>query len=391
MRTSYKLSENTIDQKEIDAVKKILDNKEKLTYGKNVKKLEKKIASINKRKYCVMLNSGSSANLIGVSSLIHCKKYNLKSDDEVIVPSLSWGTTYAPLIQNNLKLVFVDVKIDTLNLDEDTLEKAISKRTKAIFVANILGLSCNFNKINEICKKYKLILMVDNCESLLSLYDGKISASYGVFATLSSFFSHHFSTIEGGYFLTDDFDLYCVALSLRSHGWIREQPKNSKFLSSKYSEFEKSYKFVLPGYNLRPTEINAVIGLEQIKKINSFIKSRKENAKYFYKLFKDSKNCLLQKFDKDSSFFAFAIILKKNNRDKILLKLKKARIETRPVVSGNIIRNEMIKSSNHRVQNKIINANIIEKNGLMIGNRSYLFSEKDKKALHNLKRIIENS
>ena len=188
MKTPYKLSENTFDHNGINAVKNILDNNSKLTYGKYVRKLEKKIASINRRKYCVMVNSGSSANLIGVSSLIHCKKYNLKPGDEVIVPSLSWGTTYSPLIQNNLKLVFVDIKKDTLNIDEDIIKKAISNKTKAIFVANILGLSCNFTALEKICKKYNLVLMVDNCESFLSNHDRKISAKYGAFSSLSSFF-----------------------------------------------------------------------------------------------------------------------------------------------------------------------------------------------------------
>ncbi len=389
MKTPYKLSENTFDHNEINAVKKILDNDLKLTYGRYVKKLEKKIASINNRKYCVMVNSGSSANLIGVSSLMYCKKYNLKPGDEVIVPSLSWGTTYSPLIQNNLKLVFVDVKKDTLNIDENIISKAISKKTKAIFVANILGLSCNLEAIDEICKKHKLTLMVDNCESFLSKHNRKMAAAYGVFSSLSSFFSHHFSTIEGGYFLTNDFDLYCIALSLRSHGWIREQPKNSILINQKYTDFEKSYKFILPGYNLRPTEINAILGLEQIKKVNKFLKARKENAKFVNKLFNNSYNCNLQKFDMNSSFFAFAIILKNHNRDKILKKLKNMGIETRPVVSGNILKNEMIKNCNHRISGKLLNTEIIEQNGFMIGNRSSLFDKKDKIALKNLKKIIE--
>ena len=391
MKTPYKLSENTFDHNEINAVKNILDNNSKLTYGKYVGKLEKKIASINRRKYCVMVNSGSSANLIGVSSLIHCKKYNLKPGDEVIVPSLSWGTTYSPLIQNNLKLVFVDIKKDTLNIDEDIIKKAISNKTKAIFVANILGLSCNFTALEKLCKKYNLVLMVDNCESFLSNHDRKISGKYGVFSSLSSFFSHHFSTIEGGYFLTDDFDLYCIALSLRSHGWIREQPKNSKLFRKKYSDFERSYKFVLPGYNLRPTEINAILGLEQIKKIKKFLKSRRTNAKFIYELFNGSTNCYLQKYDKNSSFFAFAIILAKNNRNKILNKLKNVGIETRPIVSGNIIKNEMIINCNHRIVGKLPNTEIIERFGLMIGNRSSLFKKNDKIALQNLKNIIEKN
>ena len=150
MKTPFKLSEDTFDYREITAVKKILNNREKLTYGKYVKKLERKIASLNNRKYCVMVNSGSSANLIGVSALLNDKKFNLKEGDEVIVPTLSWSTTYSPLIQNKLKLVFVDIKIDTLNLNEDIIEKAISKKTRAIFAANILGLSCNLKKIDKI-------------------------------------------------------------------------------------------------------------------------------------------------------------------------------------------------------------------------------------------------
>ena len=389
MKTPFRLSEDTFNYREITAVKKILNNREKLTYGKYVKKLERKIASLNNRKYCVMVNSGSSANLIGVSALLHDKKFNLKEGDEVIVPTLSWSTTYSPLIQNKLKLVFVDIKIDTLNLNEDIIEKAISKKTRAIFAANILGLSCNLKKIDKICKKHNLILMIDNCESFLSKHNGKLSAEYGTFVSLSSFFSHHFSTIEGGYILTDDFDLYCNALSLRSHGWIREQPKNSKLLSKKYSDFEKSWKFVLPGYNVRPTEINAVIGLEQLKKVKHFLKSRRLNASFFNDVFKDSLKYDLQKFDLNSSFFAFAIILKGNNKEKIVSKLSKAGIETRPIVTGNIINNKMIENCNYRIHSDAANADLVEKKGFMIGNRSFLFTKKEKVALYQLKKILE--
>ena len=255
---------------------------------------------------------------MGLLRLYYSQKYDLKLGDEVIVPSLSWSTTYSPLIQFNLKLVFIDIKLDSLNLDEDLIEKSISKKTKAIFAVNILGKSNNFLKLKKICKKYNLLLLVDNCESFLSKYRNQISAKFGVFSTLSSFFSHHFSTIEGGYILTDDFDIYCTALSLRSHGWIREQPENSKIIKKKYSNFERSYKFILPGYNLRPTEINAVIGLEQVKKVKKFIKNRKKNAKYFYELFKDCKNVNIIEYDNESSHFAFVIVLRKNNRNKII-------------------------------------------------------------------------
>ena len=391
MKIPFKLSEDTFDKKEVNAVKNILNNNEKLTYGRYVKKLEKKIALLNNRKYCVMTNSGSSANLIGVASIFYSQKFDLKMGDEVIVPSLSWSTTYSPLIQFNLKLVFVDININSLNLDEDLIEKSISKKTKAIFAVNILGKSNNFHKLRKICKKYNLILMVDNCESFLSKYRNQVSAKYGVFSTLSSFFSHHFSTIEGGYFLTDDFNIYCTALSLRSHGWIREQPKNSKLIKKKYSNFERSYKFVLPGYNLRPTEINAVIGLEQVKKVKKFIKNRKKNAKYFYELFKDCKNVNIIEYDNESSHFAFVIILKKNIRNKIINLLSKKGIETRPVVSGNILNNEMLKYSKYRIGSKIENVKIIEKKGIMIGNRSNIFNNIDREALIYIKKTIETS
>ena len=157
MRTPYKLSEDTFDNHEIKAVKKLLDSKEKLTYGKYVKKLEKKIALINKRKFCVMVNSGSSANLIGVSSLIHCKKFNLKKGDEVIVPSLSWSTTYSPLIQNYLKLVFVDIDLKTLNINENIIEKAISKKQKLSLLQIYLVKVVIFKKFLKYVNDIKLI------------------------------------------------------------------------------------------------------------------------------------------------------------------------------------------------------------------------------------------
>ena len=218
-----------------------------------------------------MVNSGSSANLLGVSSLIFDDQFDLSAGDEIIVPSLSWSTTYTPLIQYGIKLVFIDIEKLTLNIDVNLIEKAITKKTKGIFIANILGLSCDFYKLKNICKDYNLFLLEDNCESLLSKYKNILSGTNGLFSTCSSYFSHHFSTIEGGYLLTDNFRLYCNALSLRSHGWTREQPSKSHLLKKRYTYFEKSYKFLLPGYNLRPTEISAKLGIIQIQKIKKFI------------------------------------------------------------------------------------------------------------------------
>ena len=386
----YKLSEDTFNDKEFKSVKDLFINKQKLTYGNNVVKLEKKIAKIHNRKYCIMVNSGSSANLLGVSSLVYDKKFDLKYGDEVIVPSMSWSTTYAPLIQFGLKLVFVDIDIRDFNININLIEKAITKKTKAIFTVNILGLSCNYTALKKISKKNNLIMMEDNCESFMSSHKKKIAGSFGIFSSLSSYFSHHFSTIEGGYLLTDDFRLYCTGLSLRSHGWTREQPSNSYLMKKKYSNFENKFKFHLPGYNLRPTEIAAVIGLEQLKKIKSFIINRKKNANYFYKVFNNGKNYFLQKYDKESSYFGFAIVLKKQKRSVIINKMEEIGIESRPIISGNFINNPVLKYSKYRIGSKIDAVKKIDTNGFMIGNRSTLFTIKEKKALIDLQKLLEN-
>lgn len=389
---SYKLSENTFDSREINSVVSLLKSGEKLSYGKNVKLLEKLFAKISKRKYCVMVNSGSSANLLGVSSLIYDRKFNLFAGDEIIVPSLSWSTTYTPLIQLGLKLKFVDIDKSTFNIDVNLLEKSITKKTKAIFAVNILGMSCDYRRIKTICKKHNLLLLEDNCESLMSKNRNILSGTNGIFSTTSSFYSHHLCTIEGGFLFTDNFRLYCNALSLRSHGWVREQPKNSHLLSKKYSNFEKLFKFILPGFNLRPTEINAKLGLIQLRKIKKFITNRKKNAKTIYDIFKDIKSVYMQQYNKNNSFFGFAFVLQnklENKRDMIVKYMKKNKIECRPIVSGNITTNPMIKYARYDIPYGLEVTKYIDKNGFMIGNRSGQITKSEIKILINLKNFLK--
>jgi len=391
-KTNYSLSENTFDSKETNSIINLVKSGNKLSYGKNVKLLEKAFAKVSRRKYCVMVNSGSSANLLGVSSLIYDKKFDLLAGDEVIVPALSWSTTYTPLIQLGLKLVFVDINKSTLNIDLDLLEKSITKKTKALFAVNILGMSCDYRKIKKICKRYKLLLMEDNCESLMSRNKNILSGTNGIFSTMSSFYSHHFCTIEGGFLLTDNFRLYCNALSLRSHGWTREQPTNSHLISKKYSNFEKLFKFILPGFNLRPTEINAKLGIIQLKKLNKFIINRKKNAKKVYEIFKNLKSACLQEYNEQSSFFGFAFILTnklENKRDMIVKYMKKNKIECRPIVSGNITTNPMIKYAEYKIPFKLNSTQYVDKNGFMIGNRSRIITKSEIKILLKFRNFLE--
>ena len=366
----YPLSINTWDNKEYEAINKVISS-QNFTMGEKVKEFENKFAKYMGSKYSVMVNSGSSANLLMIAALVLDKNIDLNEGDEVIVPTLSWATTYYPLQQYRLKSKFVDINLDTLNIDEDAIVSAISKKTKAIFAVNVLGNPCSFKKLNEICKKYKLILIEDNCESLGAKYNNKQCGSFGITGSFSFYFSHHIHTIEGGMVITDNESIYHHLLSLRAHGWIRDLPENNKIYKKKGNRFEDSFVFVLPGYNLRPNEINGSIGTEQLKKVASIVKQRRANAKLFKELFQFNENIRTQKEVGESSWFGFSILLDgklKNKRTEILNILNAKGIETRPIISGNFLKYPVTKFLNFEVHGEIKNSKEIDFNGFFIGN-----------------------
>ena len=235
--------------------------------GKNVLRFENNFSKYISKKYSVMVNSGSSANLLALSSLFYKKKNPLKRGDEVLVTGVSWSTTYAPLQQLGLKLKLIDINLKNFNVDEDLLEKAITKNTKLIVVVNLLGIPCDLNRIKKLCDKKKIYLFEDNCESMGAKIGKKKAGSYGELSSHSFFFSHHMCTMEGGMISTDDYELFCVLKSLRAHGWSRDLPKNNPLLKSKKNDFYEQYKFILPGYNVRPGELHGAIGNIQLKRL----------------------------------------------------------------------------------------------------------------------------
>lgn len=213
----YQLASSSWDDKEIVAAIDVLKSG-KCTMGNIVKEFEEKFALSVGSKYAVMSNSGSSANLLAISSLRYgISPFQLNPGDEVIVPAVSWSTTYYPIHQNQLTMRFVDIDLDTLNIDENKLEAAITSKTKAIFAVNLLGNPNNFNKIKDLCKQYNLILIIDNCESQSAIYDGKEAGSVGDLGTYSFFFSHMMSTIEGGMTVCNDKSIYERLVCLRAH------------------------------------------------------------------------------------------------------------------------------------------------------------------------------
>jgi CDP-4-dehydro-6-deoxyglucose reductase, E1 len=325
----YPLASSTWDEKEIEAINGVIA-KDMYTMGAGVKQFEEDFAKYVNSKYAVMVNSGSSANLIAVAALFFTKNPKLKRGDEVIVPAVSWSTTYYPLAQYGLKLKFVDVDLHTLNFDLEQLKKAVSDNTKMILAVNLLGNPNNFDAINEIIGDKDIILMEDNCESMGAEFKGKQAGTFGLVGTYSTFYSHHMATMEGGLIVTDDEEMYHVMVCLRAHGWTRHLPKENHVSNKSDNAFEESFRFILPGYNVRPIEMSGVIGVEQLKKLPSFLEYRRKNAELFVSLFENHKDFYIQKDIDNSSWFGFSFILKPEStldRAEIVKKLEDNQID----------------------------------------------------------------
>ncbi len=366
----YPLSVDTWCHKELMAINEVVIS-QKFTMGEKVKLFEKKFADYIGSKYAIMVNSGSSANLLMVASLVLDKNINLTKGDEVLVPAVSWATTFYPLQQYGLKARFIDIDLKTLNINEENILKAITSKTRAIFAINILGNPLNYKKIKQICKKYNLILIEDSCESLGAKYKDNYCGTNGVMGSFSFYFSHHIHTIEGGMIVTNNKSLYHHCLSLRAHGWVRDLPSKNSLFEKKGDKFEDSFVFVLPGYNLRPSEINGAIGIKQLEKLNAIIFQRRKNAKIFKNIFMDSDYIDIQKENEKSSWFGFSVLLKGNLKDKrkqVLKYLEYKGIETRPIISGNFLKNPVLKHLKYSVYGDVSNANKIDKIGFFVGN-----------------------
>ncbi|UOY08836.1 DegT/DnrJ/EryC1/StrS family aminotransferase [Muricauda sp. SCSIO 64092] len=366
----YSLASSTWDDKELRAIQSVIDS-DMYTMSKGVSGFETQFAEYVGSKYSVMVNSGSSANLLAVAALFYTKQPKLKKGDEVIVPAVSWSTTYYPLYQYGLKLKFVDIDLETLNFDLDALEQAVNSKTKMIMAVNLLGNPNNFDCIADIIGDRRILLVEDNCESMGAQFKGKQTGTFGVMGTFSTFFSHHMSTMEGGLIVTDDEELYHVLLSIRAHGWTRNLPDENKISNKGKDWFSESFRFLLPGYNVRPLEMSGAIGQEQLKKLPSFLQQRRRNAEYFVSLFKNHEHFLIQKDQDNSSWFGFSLIIKPGSdlkRAEVVDQLREKHIECRPIVTGNFTKNEVLKYFKYEIFGDLKNARHLDDHGLFVGN-----------------------
>ena len=372
----YPLLSNAFSNEDIIEGQKVLKSKQ-ITMSVKTKLFERKFAKYVGSKYALMVNSGSSANLLALSLLTNpLRKKRLRPGDEVIIPVVCWSTSLWPIIQHGLKPVFVDIDLNNINISIDKLNKSITKKTKAIFCVHVLGLSANMRKIKDIAKKKNLMLIEDTCESFGSKYNDKYLGTFGEAGTYSFYYSHQITSGEGGMIVCHNKHDYEILLSLRSHGWAREKFIQKKYKKN-YSNLDPRFLFINSGYNLRPTEIQAAIALNQFKRKNTFKVNREFNRNEIIKKVNSHKKFCNQisflniEENIDPSWFGLAIFIDKkysNKKSKYLKYLEKKGIETRPIISGNFVNQPAVKLYKLNKNNEEFkNAQIIEDSGFFIG------------------------
>ena len=374
MMTKISYGKNVYDKREINAVLKTLKNSTQM--GKSVETFESKIAKLFSKKYGLMVNSGSSALILAL------KVMNFPRGSEIITPCLNFGTTVSSIMLCNLNPIFVDCEIKTLQIDLSKIEKKISKKTKALLIPNLIGNIPDWKEIRKIASKHKLKVIEDSADTLGATINNRSTGIYSDISITSFYGSHIISCAgNGGMFLTNDKKTYDRAKVLRSWGRMSTLIKDSENINRRLAiklngyEYDKKFIFSEVGYNFEPSEIGASFGLVQLKKFKFFNKIRNNNFKSHCEFFeKKNEFFIIPKVSKNvkTNFLAYPIIIKKNkyfNRKKLQIYLEKNKIQTRPIFSGNILRQPAFKNlkSNKNKINSFKNSDFIMKNGLLIG------------------------
>jgi CDP-4-dehydro-6-deoxyglucose reductase, E1 len=395
----YNLLENAFSNEDLNKAIKVLKSKQ-ITMSKETLRFERNFAKYVGSKYACMVNSGSSANLLSVfASCNPLRKNRFKPGDEAIIQGLCWSTSLWPLVQAGLKPVFVDVDPNTFNVRTEDIINSINKNTKVILIVHVLGNSGEIDKIRKICKKRKIILIEDACESLGSKYKNKFLGTFGDFGTYSFYYSHQITSGEGGMIVCNNFSDYQILVSMRAHGWSRGIKLNNE-LSRKYKNIDKRFLFLNSGFNLRPLDLTATIGNNQLKRINKFITIRNYNREKIIKKLTSSK-CWNNQFTflKASnhlkpSWFGLPILLHEKFsivKAKFLKYLEKNNIENRPIISGNFLNQPSIKLFKlNNKRKKLKGAQSIEDRGFFIGIHTKKISNDELNHLEKKLLNIEN-
>ena len=367
---NWPLINDNITKEDKEVLSHFILNSNRFTNGPKVKEFEEAWSKWAGVKHSVMINSGASANYLQIAITKH-----LKGKGEVIVPAMSWVSDCSSVINLGMDLVLVDVNIDNFSMSIDSLKEAITPNTKAIMLVHGLGFNGINDEIIQIAEENDIMLLEDICESHGAEYKNQRVGSFGDISCYSFYFGHHMTTIEGGVICTNNEEIYQLARMFRSHGMTREA---SKSLQEKYSspELNPLFTFAVPGFNVRSTELNAVLGLEQLKRLDSHINTRREN----FDLWLSNLNSTLYYTNfkvEGNSNFALPLILKTNNLDKVCSVLDKEKVEYRlgTIGGGNQARQPYVKNSAHRIVGNLKNSDYIHENSLYVGNHPELKAE----------------
>ena len=330
------LVRDTVSESDISSLIKWLETNPRLTKGDNTVEFERAWSRGNGNKRSIFVSSGSAANLAAYYAMIISGRMKNK---KVIVPAVSWSTTVAPAIQLGLEPILCDCNMKNLGLDIDHLNELVKTHNPALIVAvNVLGFANDYDKILEICKSNNILLIEDSCESIGTRYMGKNVGNFGDISTFSFYYGHHMSTIEGGMVCTNDQELDQIVKSIRCHGWDRDLDEyKQKELRTIHNidDFRALYTFYYPGFNMRCTDLQAFLGIEQMKKIDHIVSSRQRNFDAYIDIVSPSWGLDVSDHDVVSNF-TFPVIAR-NVSDTVNL-LKEAGIESRPLICGSISR-----------------------------------------------------
>ena len=386
----YPLHEDALNNYDLLAATKVLISRQ-LTMSKKTIEFEndfKKKLGLN---YCLMVNSGSSANLLALFALINpIKKNRLKAGDECLVPAVCWPTSLWPVIQAGLTPRLIDVDLQSYSINLDVIKKNITKKTKAIMMINVLGNCSEIDEIQKFARAKNLYLIEDNCESLGSKYKNKYLGSYGDFSSFSFYYSHQITSGEGGMIACKKKEDYDLLKTLRAHGWDRDLRKNKN----------KGFNFINSGFNLRPLEVSAAIGLSQFKRLPNMMSIRTHNRNNIIKTLKKSNNWNEQftffnpRDNLKPSWFGLPLLINpkfKKTKVKFLKFLNRNNLETRPIISGNFANQPVIKLYDIKYNKQDLkNSTEIDERGFFIGLPTVKLNQKKLDKISDLLLGISN-
>ena len=369
------LIQDTIDNQDIDNLIEWLKEYPRLTKGPKTLEFESKWSKWLGTKYSVFVNSGSSANLLMLYAL---KILNKMKNNKVCVPALCWATDLSPVLQFDMTPLLIDCNLDNLSIDLNHLEEVFKTESPSVLIlVSVLGLSPDMDLITNLCKKYDVILIEDNCESQGTKFKGVKLGNFGLMSSFSTYFGHTMSTIEGGVITTNDEEIYYTLLQLRSHGWDRDLPEfKQKELRKEWevSDFSALYTFYIPGFNLRSTDLQAQLGIQQLDKVDIMINNRFQNFLY-YKSKLENKTWFPKTFsDEFTSNFAIPFITKTaEDKEKLIKELDSNNIVCRPLISGSMGIQPFYKKLYG--ENKLPNCSIIDEKGVYVPNHDKMTKE----------------